>query len=414
MKEVSFTFGRFNPPTTGHQLLVNKLAKLGGDKLLFTSHSNDKLKNPLTHKQKISFLRKFFGKKVGVPDVSARTVFDIANELQNQGYEKINMMVGSDRIREFDNLLKKYNGVKARHGFYDFKEINVVSAGERDPDSDDVSGMSASKMRAYAEKNDFDNFKEGVPTRSNADKLKLFKAVKKGMGIVEETLPNYMIEDLITEGVYDPGIFKAVFLSGGPGSGKSTVVKELGLNALGLKVVNTDKAFENGLKKAGLSLDLRGADFTKVDPIRAKAKKLTAKNMDNYIEGRLGMIFDTTSSDASKIKKYKKLLDTIGYESKMVYVNTSLDNAQKRNESRPRKLPPEIVKKDWDKAQKNVATFRSIFKKDFVEVMNDDDLDTLVKKANKLYSKLLTWSSAFPGNKLATKWKEQQLLSKKS
>jgi len=414
MKEVSFTFGRFNPPTTGHQLLVNKLAKLGGDKLLFTSHSNDKLKNPLNHKQKISFLRKFFGKKVGVPDVSARTVFDIANELQNQGYEKINMMVGSDRIREFDNLLKKYNGVKARHGFYDFKEINVVSAGERDPDSDDVSGMSASKMRAYAEKNDFDNFKEGVPTRSNADKLKLFKAVKKGMGIVEETLPNYMIEDLITEGVYDPGIFKAVFLSGGPGSGKSTVVKELGLNALGLKVVNTDKAFENGLKKAGLSLDLRGADFTKVDPIRAKAKKLTAKNMDNYIEGRLGMIFDTTSSDASKIKKYKKLLDTIGYESKMVYVNTSLDNAQKRNESRPRKLPPEIVKKDWDKAQKNVATFRSIFKKDFVEVMNDDDLDTLVKKANKLYSKLLTWSSAFPGNKLATKWKEQQLLSKKS
>ena len=414
MKEVSFTFGRFNPPTTGHQLLVNKLAKLGGDKLLFTSHSNDKLKNPLNHKQKISFLRKFFGKKVGVPDVSARTVFDIANELQNQGYEKINMMVGSDRIREFDNLLKKYNGVKARHGFYDFKEINVVSAGERDPDSDDVSGMSASKMRAYAEKNDFDNFKEGVPTRSNADKLKLFKAVKKGMGIVEETLPNYMIEDLITEGVYDPGVFKAVFLMGGAGAGKSTVVKELGLQALGLKVVNTDKAFESGLKKAGLSLDLRGADFTKVDPIRKKARDITAKNFDAYLGNRLGMIFDTTATDTTRIKKYKKLLDAIGYESKMIYVNVSLDNAQKRNASRPRKLPAEIVQSEWEKSQKNVATFRSMFKKDFVEVMNDDDLDTLVKKANKLYSKLLTWSSAFPGNKLATKWREQQLLSKKS
>ena len=414
MKEASFTFGRFNPPTTGHQLLVNKLAKLGGDKLLFTSHSNDKLKNPLNHKQKISFLRKFFGKKVGVPDVSARTVFDIANELQNQGYEKINMMVGSDRIREFDNLLKKYNGVKARHGFYDFKEINVVSAGERDPDSDDVSGMSASKMRAYAEKNDYDNFKEGVPSRSNADKLKLFKAVKKGMGIVEETLPNYMIEDLITEGVYDPGVFKAVFLMGGAGAGKSTVVKELGLQALGLKVVNTDKAFESGLKKAGLSLDLRGADFTKVDPIRKKARDITAKNFDAYLGNRLGMIFDTTATDTTRIKKYKKLLDAIGYESKMIYVNVSLDNAQKRNASRPRKLPAEIVQSEWEKSQKNVATFRSMFKKDFVEVMNDDDLDTLVKKANKLYSKLLTWSSAFPGNKLATKWREQQLLSKKS
>ena len=414
MKEVSFSFGRFNPPTTGHQLLVNKLAKLSGDKLLFTSHSNDKLKNPLTHKQKISFLRKFFSKKVGVPDVSARTVFDIANELQNQGYEKVNMMVGSDRVREFDTLLKKYNGVKARHGFYDFKEINVISAGERDPDSDDVSGMSASKMRAYAEKNDYDNFKEGVPSRSNADKLKLFKAVKKGMGIVEETLPNYMIEDLITEGVYDPGIFKAVFLMGGAGAGKSTVVKELGLNALGLKVVNTDRAFENGLKKAGLSLDLRGADFTKVDPIRKKARDITAKNFDAYLDNRLGMIFDTTATDTTRIKKYKQLLDAIGYESKMIYVNVTLDNAQKRNEARPRKLPTNIVQSEWEKSQTNVKTFKSMFKKDFVEVMNDDDLNTLVKKANKLYSKLLTWTSAFPGNKIATKWREQRILSKKT
>ena len=93
------------------------------------------------------------------------------------------------------------------------------------------------------------------------------------MGINEGNLPEYMIEDLITEGVYDPGIFKAVFLMGEAGSGKSTVVDQLSLKALGLKMVNTDKAFENGLKKAGLSLDLRGADFDKVDPIRAKSKE---------------------------------------------------------------------------------------------------------------------------------------------
>jgi predicted kinase len=412
MKEVSFSFGRFNPPTTGHQLLINNLKKLPGAKLVFASHSSDKKKNPLSHKDKVKFMRKFFGRIV--VDSPARTVFEIATALQKEGFTHVNMMVGSDRINEFEMLLNKYNGVKGRHGYYKFEQINIISAGERDPDSDDVSGMSASKMRMFAEKDDFESFKAGVPSRNKKDAELLFKAVKKGMGIIESTLPNYMIEDLITEGVYDPGVFKAVFLMGGAGAGKSTVVKELGLNALGLKVVNTDRAFENGLKKAGLSLDLRGADFTKVDPIRKKARDITAKNFDVYLDNRLGMIFDTTATDTTRIKKYKKLLDAIGYESKMIYVNVSLDNAQKRNESRPRKLPPEIVQSEWEKSQTNVKTFRSMFKKDFVEVMNDDDLDTLVKKANKLYSKLLTWTSAFPGNKTATKWREQQLLSKKT
>ena len=115
------------------------------------------------------------------------------------------------------------------------------------------------------------------------------------MGINEGTLPEYMIEDLVKEGVYDPGIFNS-FPYGWFSSGKSTVVNKLGLKALGLKMVNTNEAFENGLKKAGLSLDLRGADFDKVDPIRARAKKITGKNMDNYINGRENsMIFDTTA-----------------------------------------------------------------------------------------------------------------------
>ena len=413
MKEVSFTFGRFNPPTTGHALLIGKLSKLGGDKLVFTSHSNDKLKNPLPHKVKVKYLRKFFGKKVGVPDANVRTVFEICNALQNKGYEKVNMMVGSDRVREFDNLLNKYNGVKARHGFYDFKEINVISAGERDPDAEDVTGMSASKMRAYAEKDDFENFAKGVPTRSKSDAQKLFKDVKKGMGIVESTLPTYMIEDLIAEGVYDPGIFKAVFLAGGPGSGKSTVVQKLSLNILGLKTVNSDKAFEHGLKKAGMSLNLTKAKDEDYADIRDKAKRLTTKSMDLYIRGRLGMVFDTTSSKTSKIKQYKKMLDQIGYEYKMIYVNTSLDNALERNRNRPRKLRDDIVKMDWENAQKAVKEYKKIFGRNFIEVINDDDLKSLEKKATNLYSKLSAWASAFPGNKLATSWKERELLIKK-
>ena len=414
-KGVVFTFGRFNPPTTGHAKLVDKLKKAssgGYNVLLFTSHSNDKKKNPLSHKQKISYLRKFFGRIV--VDADARTVFDICNELQKQKYTHIRMVVGSDRIREFENLINKYNGVKARHGFYKFEEIEIISAGERDADSDDVSGMSASKLRGYAEKGDFDNFKQGVPTKNKGLIQKLYNDIRKGMGIAEGTLPHYMVEDLVKEGVYDPGTFKAVFLSGGPGSGKSAVVKKLALTALGLKMVNTDKAFENGLKKAGMSLDLRGADFTKVDPIRAKAKKITGKNLESYIEGRLGLIFDTTSAKSGKIKNYKKLLDTLGYEYKMVFVNASLDNAQKRNDLRSRKLPPEIVKQDWDAAQKNAKEYKSIFGKDFVEIKNDDDLATLDKKANSLYSKLLGWSTSFPKNKLALQWKQRELDAKRT
>lgn len=412
-KGAVFTFGRFNPPTTGHAKLVDKLKKETKgeyEPLLFTSHSNDRQKNPLSHKDKIKYLRRFFGRIV--VDANARTVFDIANELYYKGYRKVRMVVGSDRIKEFDMLLNKYNGVKARHGFYKFDSIEVVSAGERNPDSDDVSGMSASKLRGYAEAGDFDNFKQGVPTKNKGLVQKLYNDIRKGMGIAESTLPHYMVEDLIDEGVYDPGTFKAVFLMGGPGSGKSTVVKKLGLTALGLKMVNTDKAFETGLKKAGLGLDLRNMPADLRDPIRKRAKDITKKNMDSYINNRLGMIFDTTSADSNKIKNYKKMLDKIGYEYKMIFVSASLENAQKRNEMRARKLPPEIVKKDWEASRKNADLFKSMFKKDFVEVTNDDDIGTLEKKANKLYAKLLGWSTSFPKNKLALKWKENELMYK--
>ena len=413
-KGAVFTFGRFNPPTTGHGKLVDKLKKeaKGYEVLLFSSHSNDKLKNPLSHKDKIKYLRKFFGRIV--VDADARTVFDIANELQTNGYNKVRMVVGSDRVKEFEILLNKYNGVKARHGYYKFESIEVVSAGERDPDADDVSGMSASKMRAYAEQGDYENFKLGVPSRNNKDKEQLYKDIRKGMGIAEGTLPTYMYEDLITEGVYDPGTFKAVFFSGGPGSGKSTVVDALSLKSLGLKLVNTDKAFELGLKKAGMTLDLRGADFDRVDPIRAKAKKVTGKGMDMYMDGRLGLIFDTTSANLSKVKQYKEMLDGIGYECKMIHVSTSLANAQKRNAERPRKLPPEIVEKDWDNSTRNMIALQRIFKGDFLSVSNDDDLKSLETKANKLYSKLMSWTTSFPSNKLAIAWKERELHLKKT
>ena len=415
-KGATFTFGRFNPPTTGHAKLVKKLeasSKGGYTPLIYTSHSSDPKKNPLSYKQKITYLKKFFP-KIGVINTPARTIFEIVVDLHNKGFTDVRMVVGSDRVKEFDMLIKKYNGQKGRHGFYKFNSIQIISAGERDPDADDVSGMSASKMRALASEDDFEAFQDGVPSKNKRLAQSLYKDVRTGMGIKEEHIPWYIREDLIMEGVYDPGIFKAVFLMGGPGSGKSTVVDRLSLKPLGLKLVNTDKAFENGLKKAGMGLDLRGADFSKVDPIRAKAKKITGMNLDNYIDGRLGLIFDTTAAKSTKISNYKKMLDKLGYEYKMIFVNTSLENAQARNDMRSRKLPKEIVQGDWEASQKNANKFRAMFKKDFVEITNDDDVKSLEKKADGLYSKLLTWTSKFPSNKMAMQWREQELLKKKS
>ena len=416
IKKATFTFGRFNPPTTGHELLVNKLRKLGAgsDVLLFSSHSNDKNKNPLSHRDKVKFLKAFFGKKLQVIDSTVRTVFEIAVLLHDKGYKEIRMVVGSDRVKEFENLLTKYNNVKARHGFYNFSKIDVISAGERDPDADDVTGMSASKMREFAEKGDFESFKDGVPSTGKRFAQQLYKAIRRGMGINEGLIPNYIMEDILKEGVYDQGVFKAVFLMGGPGSGKSTIVKRLALPALGLKMVNSDRHFENGLKKAGLGLDLRTLDPADYDPIRKKAKTLVGKELDMYIQGRLGLIFDTTSANLQKIKTYKKHLDNLGYEYKIIFVNTNLENAQKRNELRARKLAPEIVKSDWESVQKNMKTLQSLFKRDFIEVTNNDDVASFEQKAERLYGRLLTWSGSFPSNKKALAWKQAQLDAKRS
>lgn len=188
-KEVVFTFGRFNPPTVGHEKLINKVASLasGNNYRIYASKSQDPKKNPLDFNTKIKTMRKMFpkhGRNI-MSDKDVRNALDILVKLYDQGFTKVTMVVGSDRVNEFSALTNKYNGVKSRHGMYNFKDgINVVSAGERDPDSDDVSGMSASKMRAAASANDFASFSKGLPTAFKGGK-ELFDTLRKSMGIKE-------------------------------------------------------------------------------------------------------------------------------------------------------------------------------------------------------------------------------------
>ena len=190
-KTIFFTFGRMNPPTTGHEKLMNELSKKSGKNpyRVYLSQSTDKKKNPLDFKYKVKTVRKFFPKHARsiMLERKVKNVFDAVTEMYNDGFKNITMVVGSDRVNEFNTLLKKYNGTKGRHGLYNFNKINVISAGDRDPDADDVSGMSASKMRSLANEGDFTQFSQGLPRNvSNADAKKVYNEVRKGMGLKEQ------------------------------------------------------------------------------------------------------------------------------------------------------------------------------------------------------------------------------------
>ena len=187
-----FTFGRFNPPTTGHEKLIMAIAKqqsknAGSIMYVYPSHSQSPKKDPLPHAKKIAYMRKMFPKYARNITVSkARTAIEVAVELYKKGHKAIVMVVGSDRVQEFDRLLNEYNGVEGKkHGYYGFDNIEVISAGQRDPDAEGVEGMSASKMRASASSGDFDLFKTGLPSDFK-DGLQLYNDVRKNMGIREE------------------------------------------------------------------------------------------------------------------------------------------------------------------------------------------------------------------------------------
>ena len=191
-REIFFTFGRMNPPTTGHEKLIDTVARKAQKNpyKIFLSQSQDPKSNPIPYLEKVKLSRKMFPKhgRSILSNEKVKNVFDAAVNLYGQGYRKVTMVVGSDRVTEFQTLLNKYNGKKARHGFYNFERIRVISAGERDPDADDVSGVSASKQRAAAKNNDFMKFSQGVPkSMSNKDAKSLFNAVRVGMGLKEAT-----------------------------------------------------------------------------------------------------------------------------------------------------------------------------------------------------------------------------------
>ena len=550
-KSVVFTFGRFNPPTTGHEKLIKKVTALaiGNDYKIFASQSNDAKKNPLNYKEKVQLMRKIFpkyGRNI-IYDTKIKNSLDALVYLYDQGYTKATMVVGADRIPDFKKLLNKYNGVKARHGFYDFTDgIDVVSAGERDPDSDDVRGMSASKMRKAAIDGDFQAFSNGLPD-NYGDKIGVFNLLRKRMGLKEmnhfrkhielvttnlrerfvagevfnegdefinesgqtlivlEKKANFIVgsddkkyfidkiqevkqdsdvkdrpgsqpakyfgskmkkstkqararhfskgakkddddpsaykpapgdasaktkpskhtkkfkdmfgedknpivdtENSVEEGVNDPAIFKAVFLAGGPGSGKSFTIGKTGLQALGFKLINSDDNFEKAIKKAGATMDPDFIYSPKGQDIRNKAKALTARQQEMYLKGRLGLVIDGTGKNYEKIKKQARDLEALGYDTAMIFVNTNLETAVKRDSQRSRTLGAKAVEKMWAEVQKNIGKFQSLFNRNF-QIVDNSEGANWQKATTDAYKKMAKFAKRTPTNKIARDWIKKQL-----
>ena len=217
----------------------------------------------------------------------------------------------------------------------------------------------------------------------------------------------------LQEGVYDPNIFKAFFLAGGPGSGKSFVVRKT-TGGLGLRIVNSDVTFEKLIKDADIDLDFRNMSPEREkerDVIRAKAKAITQRQQSNLIAGRLGLVIDGTGKEYDNLSSQATGLRNLGYETYMIFVNTSLDTALDRNNKRARKLPANIVKDSWNGVQKNIGKFQNFFGgRNFIIVDNNKADEDVFNKVFKVIRKLATKKVT---NYIATSWIQQQLNMKK-
>ena len=211
------------------------------------------------------------------------------------------------------------------------------------------------------------------------------------------------------EGVYDPNILKAFFLAGGPGSGKSYVVKR-GTGGLGLKIVNSDDVFEKYLKDAGLSMKMPKSEEEPRDKLRDRAKAVTKARMSNYVEGRLGLIIDGTGKDYDKIATQATGLKQLGYDVHMIFVNTSLETALKRNAERERTVPRSVATKSWKTVQTNMGKFSQYFRQNFIVVDNNDSEEDVM---GPVYKQVMSLAKKKVQNRTGLNWIQGELDKRK-
>ena len=289
---VSITFGRFNPPTVGHEKLLAKVAReakaSGGEYRIYPSRSEDPKKNPLDAGTKVKYMRQAYPDHANaiVDNPDMRTIFDVLTALDSDGYSQVNIVVGGDRVSEFNSLAQKYNG-----DLYTFDEIKVVSAGDRDPDSDGVEGMSASKLRKAAAEDDFDTFSKGMPKSLGKDgSEKLYLTLRQAMQVEEfddfveasfelhEIAPKLDPKGL-REAYFDNGLFEVGTFVENVNTGIISKVVSRGSNYV-ISIDESDRIFRTWLKDLIERNDIKFFDFTPAglqgtDELTNYMKKLT-------------------------------------------------------------------------------------------------------------------------------------------
>jgi hypothetical protein len=431
-KHAVLAFGRMNPPTTGHAVLVDKVHEIADQHNathhVVLSHSQDKAKNPLSSSHKLKHAQRFFPKtNLSVATKEHPNFLEQAKKLHKKGVTHLHMVAGSDRIPEYHKLLHKYNGTH-EGALFNFKHIKVHSAGERDPDAEGTSGMSASKMRAHATSGNYKEFKKGIPAHVKDHHAKeLFNDVRKGMNIKEQFKLDIPLDELfeqhLSEGVHDKGIFKAVFLAGGPGSGKDYVLSNT-LDGHGLTEINSDKALEYLMDKDGLDKTMPANEKEVRDMVRGRAKNVTDLKQRLALMGRNGLIINGTGDDLNKITKIKERLEEMGYETSMVAVNTADEVSQQRNiergKSGGRTVPENIRKQKWEAVQNARPEFAKLFGQNYVEFDNSEDLRSAkpeVVKAKKdemleIFKKVKEFVSKPTSNDKSKLWIASELSKK--
>jgi hypothetical protein len=341
-KKAVLAFGRMNPPTSGHLKLIDKVKhtaeKQGASHHVVVSHSQDSKKNPLSGEEKVKHLKRYSpGTRFVASSKEHPTILHHAANLHASGHTHLTVVAGSDRVKEMHHLLHKYNGVKGKHGHYKFHKIEVHSAGHRDPDSEGTEGMSGTKMREHAKNKDFSSFRQGVPHHvSDEHAHELMHDVRKGMGLHED---------------YNRGLSKAIFVTGGPGSGKDIIIRE---------AIAESKCKE----------------FNYVQIQRLYESQ--------YLKNHLPLIINGPAEDLESISNIKQVLESIGYETMMVFVDTTNQASQERNQKLSRMMIESVRAEKWETAQQNKNMFGNMFNY-FIHFDNSGSIESIEEDITTTY-----------------------------
>ena len=354
---IVFAFGRFNPPTTGHEKLIQKTAQVAGSNpyRIYPSFTTNPKKDPLPHALKVAYMRKMFSKykRNIIADKDAKTAIMIAEKLFKEGFKNLIMVAGSDRVKEFSTLLNRYNDAPDKKGnqLFKFDSVEVISAGERDPDAEGVEGMSASKMRAAATNGDYDSFSMGIPaTLSDADKKKLYRDVRKYMGIREERDMGDMSD---FEAVRDAYLTGKIWNVGSivEANGLSGEVVRKGTNYLSFMTEDgkVHKAWLHEINEAKSPLQ-KLKDFDKSRVAAGKKPIFTDKKPPKFVRMKKAGQMTIMNVPTDEIDKYEKK----GYE---IIEEVELDESKIPNDDlnwvatggsfgKKRRFPTFVVKKE--------------------------------------------------------------------